>query len=227
MWGGASVCDNLTSKNMKAFKSATDHSPLMTGETVSDASAISATSLRSRFERETGPLLRSLYSVARQLTSTDADAEDLLQDTMLKAYSAYRSYETDTHLRAWLIRIMRNTWIDQYRRRQRRPTECLTDNVDDWEYSASVRLSSVEHDTADTWAIRQAFSVLPENLRRALYFAYVEGLTYEQVAHLEQIPRGAVTSRLHRAKYRLRASLTNLQEGMPLLRNEELSDLAS
>ena len=175
--------------------------------------------------------MNSLYGVARQLTPSPADAEDLLQDTIVKAYSAYHSFQTGTHLRAWLIRIMRNTWIDQHRRRQRRPTEWLTENVDDWEFLADGRHSRFEHDTMDTSEIRRAFHRLPDTLRRALYFAYIEGRPYKEIAQLERIPLGTVMSRVHRARRQLRASLAHLEFGVPRSvvtdMTEERADLAS
>ena len=159
------------------------------------------------------PCCDGLFGIARQLTPSTADAEDLLQDTMMKAYRSFRGFQAGTHLQAWLVRIMRNTWIDQYRHRRRLPTECLTGNVDDWEWLAYGRHGKVDHDGVDTASIRQAFGGLPEALQRALYFAYVEGLSHKEIAHIECIPLGMVMSRLHRARHRLRARLAKLEIG--------------
>jgi RNA polymerase sigma-70 factor (ECF subfamily) len=199
---------------MTASPFSANHSPQTTGDKSSYVSVAGDEDLRSRFEREAGPLLRSLHSLARQLTPTAADAEDLLQDTMVKAYSAFRSYEAGTHLKAWLVRIMRNTWIDQYRARQRRPAEWLTDKVDDWELLAYGRHGAVEHESAEISAIRRALHDLPASLQRAVYFAYVEGLPHKEIAQLERIPLGTVMSRLHRARQQLRASLAKPESGL-------------
>jgi RNA polymerase sigma-70 factor (ECF subfamily) len=219
-------------KCMTASPFSASRSPLTTGDKSSHVSVAGDEDLRSRFEREAAPLLRSLYGVAHQLTPTPADAEDLLQDTMVKAYSAFRSYEAGTHLKAWLVRIMRNTWIDQYRARQCRPTEWLTDDVDAWEWLAYGRHGVVEHESADTSAIRRALSDLPVTLHRAVYFAYFEELPHKDIAELERIPLGTVMSRLHRARQRLRASLAKPESGLTPHdaipdRNEKLNDLAS
>ena len=126
---------------------------------------------------------------------------------------------------------MRNKWIDQYRHRQRLPTECLTDNFDDWEWRACGRHGKVDHGGVDTASIRQACGGLPEALQRALYIAYVEGLPHKEIAHIECIPFGMVMSRLHRARHRLRARLAELEIGSSprstSAPSAKLTDLAS
>ena len=95
--------------------------------------------LTARFERDAVPLLDVLYGAARRLTPSRADAEDLVQDTMLRSYSQFRLFREGTHLKAWLMRIMHNTWINNHRKRQSRPMEQLTDEIADWQHAAWQR----------------------------------------------------------------------------------------
>lgn len=179
--------------------------------------------LRERFERETTPLLRGLHLAARQLTVNAVDAEDLVQDTLLKAYSGFQTYQPDTHMRAWLLRIMRNVWIDDHRRSTRRPVEWLTGDVNSLEFNAYHR-GGPEADIVEahligspfTDALCQALRELPKNLGRALYYAYVEGFAYKEIAHMERIPVGTVMSRLYRARHAMRAALVENMPGSSL-----------
>ncbi|WP_353358256.1 sigma-70 family RNA polymerase sigma factor [Mycobacterium sp.] len=171
----------------------------------------------------------SLFGIARQLTSTVVDAEDLLQQTMVKAYSRFSSYRSDTHLKAWLVRIMRNTWIDDHRRNKARPLEHLTADVGDWEERAYERHAGSGRDTVEDRVIessvelevRRAVRQLPLDLRTVIYYAYVEGLPHKQIAEIEAIPVGTVMSRLYRARKQLHGLLV---ETLPV--SVERSDLA-
>jgi RNA polymerase sigma-70 factor, ECF subfamily len=175
----------------------------------------SETDLRRLFEHEAIPLHGSLFGIARQLTSNVADAEDLVQQTMVKAYSRFSSYRSDTHLKAWLVRIMRNTWIDDHRRNKARPIEHLTGDVGDWEERAYERHVGSGRDTVECRVIessvelevRRAVRQLPLTLRTVIYYAYVEGLPHKQIAEIEAIPIGTVMSRLYRARQQLRGLL--------------------
>ncbi|HXO50494.1 MAG TPA: sigma-70 family RNA polymerase sigma factor, partial [Mycobacterium sp.] len=143
------------------------------------------------------------------------DAEDLVQQTMVKAYSRFSSYRSDTHLKAWLVRIMRNTWIDDHRRNNARPLEHLTGDVGDWEERAYERHAGSGRDTVEGRVIessvelevRRAVRQLPIDLRTVIYYAYVEGLPHKQIAEIEAIPVGTVMSRLYRARQQLRGLL--------------------
>jgi RNA polymerase sigma-70 factor (ECF subfamily) len=175
----------------------------------------SETYLRRRFEHEAIPLHDGLFGIARQLTSNVVDAEDLVQQTMVKAYSRFSSYRSDTHLKAWLVRIMRNTWIDDHRRNKARPLEHLTGDVGDWEERAYERHAASGRDTVEGRVIessvelevRRAVRQLPMDLRTVIYYAYVEGLPHKQIAEIEAIPVGTVMSRLYRARQQLRGLL--------------------
>jgi RNA polymerase sigma-70 factor, ECF subfamily len=178
-------------------------------------SAILDAELRTRFEREAVPLLPALNRVARQLTRNAADADDLVQETMVRAYSGFIATQSQPHTKAWFIRIMRNVWIDDHRRLQRRPAECLTGDVGDWEWHARHRHAQETRDaveaqligTAAEMDVRDAFRSLSKELRRALYYAYVEGLPYKDIAEREDIPLGTVMSRLYRARRQMRQLL--------------------
>jgi RNA polymerase sigma-70 factor (ECF subfamily) len=189
----------------------------------------SETYLRRRFEHEAIPLHDGLFGIARQLTSNVVDAEDLVQQTMVKAYSRFSSYRSDTHLKAWLVRIMRNTWIDDHRRNKARPLEHLTGDVGDWEERAYERHAGSGRDTVEDRVIessvelevRRAVRQLPLDLRTVIYYAYVEGLPHKQIAEIEAIPVGTVMSRLYRARKQLHGLLV---ETLPV--SVERSDLA-
>jgi len=189
----------------------------------------SETYLRRLFEDEAIPLHDSLFGIARQLTSNVADAEDLVQQTMVKAYSSFSSYQSDTHLKAWLVRIMRNTWIDDHRRNKARPVEHLTGDVGGWEERAYERHAGTGRDTVEGRVIessvelevRRAVRQLPLDLRTVIYYAYVEGLPHKQIAEIEAIPVGTVMSRLYRARQQLRGLLV---ETLPV--SADRTDLA-
>jgi RNA polymerase sigma-70 factor (ECF subfamily) len=189
----------------------------------------SETYLRRRFVHEAIPLHDGLFGIARQLTSNVVDAEDLVQRTMVKAYSRFSSYRSDTHLKAWLVRIMRNTWIDDHRRNKARPIEHLTGDVGDWEEQAYERHAGSGRDTVESRVIessvelevRRAVRQLPMDLRTVIYYAYVEGLPHKQIAEIEAIPVGTVMSRLYRARRQLHGLLV---ETLPV--SVERSDLA-
>jgi RNA polymerase sigma-70 factor (ECF subfamily) len=178
-------------------------------------SAIASEELRIRFEKEVTPFVPTLYRVAKHFTKNTADAEDLLQETMIRAYSGFVDKQTETPSKAWFIRIMRNIWIDDYRRMQRRPIECLIPDMGEWEWSTSYRRALEARNTVEAQLIgtvvetdvRNAFQSLSDELRRALYYAYVEGFPYKDIARLEAIPLGTVMSRLYRARRQLRKSL--------------------
>ena len=174
------------------------------------------TELRRQFEHIIAPLQTTLYRIARRMTGNAADAEDLLQDTMVKAYIGFPSLQTHTHIKAWFVRIMRNIWIDDYRRSQCLPAECLTGDMAEWEWITDARHTFQRRDGVETLAIgsplrsemKHAMQSLSDDLSRALYYAYVEGRPYKEIAQLECIPLGTVMSRLHRARQLSRQLLT-------------------
>lgn len=168
-----------------------------------------------RFAREALPMLDQLYRAARRYTNNHADAEDLVQEVMLRAFRSFDQFSEGTSIRAWLLRIMTNTWINGYRWRQRRPAEVLTEQITDLEFNAGARLSAVASASAELVAlealgdeqVRNAFSALPEYHRMVLFYVDVEGFRYAEVAEMLGIPIGTVMSRLYRGRRALRELL--------------------
>ena len=177
----------------------------------------------TRFERDAIPLMDQLYDGARRMTHCRGDAEDLVQETMLKAYADFRSFRKGTYLKAWLFRIMYNTWVDGYHRTRRRPAEFLSGDISDIQLAAharqastgSVGLRSAEVEALDALRdnqIAEAIESLSESLRMVVQYAHVDGLRYREIAQIMDIPMGTVMSRLHRARTRLRTELAELAE---------------
>jgi len=172
--------------------------------------------LTARFERDAIPLLDQLYGGAHRMTRSRADAEDLVQDTMLRAYTGFRSFRQGTHLKAWLFRIMHNTWIDDYHKARRRPIEHLSGDITDWRHADrqtcwECRSAEVEAlEALPDSEITEALDSLPAGLRITIYYADVCGHTYKEIADIMGVPTGTVMSRLHRARRRLRRQLADL-----------------
>jgi RNA polymerase sigma-70 factor (ECF subfamily) len=196
----------------------------------SSAAAIGApesdAELTARFERDAIPLIDQLYRGAHRIVRTHVDAEDLLQETMLKAHANFRSFRQGTNLRAWLFRIMTNTWITTYRTTQRRPAAHLSGHISDRQLAAYDRQGSRSVQSAEAAALEQipyvetatALQQLPEHLRMVVYYAYVEQLPHREIAEIMGTPLGTVMSRLHRARARLRMLLSEMAYEQGVLR---------
>jgi RNA polymerase sigma-70 factor (ECF subfamily) len=173
------------------------------------------TELRARFTAEVWPLVDVLFRGARRLTRNDADAEDLLQETLVHAYTGFRTYQQGTNLKAWLFRIQYNQWVNAYRRRERRPAEVLSDVITDRELAdqgahESRGLRSAECEVLDLLPdsdLRDAMGRLSEGFQQVLFYADVEGYTYAETATVMDIPIGTVMSRIARARVQLRRAL--------------------
>jgi RNA polymerase sigma-70 factor, ECF subfamily len=170
--------------------------------------------LRERFEREVLPLLPNLYSAALRMTRNPADAEDLVQETYLRAYRGFSGFEEGTNLRAWMYRILTNTFINSYRKKQREPVTVQEDDLDEWYLYDKLGESGVEP-SAEAEVIRsmpdedvqKALEALPEGFRLAVLLADVEGFSYKEIAEILGIPIGTVMSRLHRGRRALEKAL--------------------
>jgi RNA polymerase sigma-70 factor (ECF subfamily) len=177
-----------------------------------DATVVAIDDPSARFVRDVMPLVDQLYRAARRYTRSTADAEDLVQETMVKAYAGFHTFTVGTNIRAWLIRILTNTWITSYRTAQRRPDEVLAADVTDMRPSAS-QSQSAELAVLEAMGdedVRDALQALPEHQRLVVYYADVEGFRYKEIAAILDTPLGTVMSRLHRGRTNLRTLLVDI-----------------
>jgi RNA polymerase sigma-70 factor, ECF subfamily len=182
--------------------------------------------LDARFEAEAMPLLAGLYSGAYRLTRNAADAEDLVQETYLRAYRGFHQFEPGTNLKAWLYRILMNTFINSYRKRQREPQTVSDDEIEDWYlYSKMVERGtepSAEASVIESLPdedVQAALAELPEQFRVAVLLADVEGFSYKEIAEITEVPIGTVMSRLHRGRKALEKALWNKVRERGLVRD--------
>ena len=171
--------------------------------------------LRERFDRDVMPLLSSLYPAALRMTRNPADAEDLVQETFLRAYRGFAGFQEGTNLKAWLYRILTNSFINTYRKKQREPVTVEgPDDIDEWYLFDRLGARHVEPsaeaevlDTIPDEDVKRALESLPEGFRLAVLLADVEGFSYKEIAEMMDIPIGTVMSRLHRGRKALEKAL--------------------
>ncbi len=171
----------------------------------------------ARFEREAMPLLDQMYSAALRTTRNPTDAEDLVQETYAKAFAAFHQYRPGTNLKAWMYRILTNSFINSYRKKQRQPLESDAGEVEDYQLARAASHTSTGLRSAETEAldhlpdsdVTRALASIGEDFRMAVYLADVEGFSYKEIAEIMDTPIGTVMSRLHRGRKQLRELLTD------------------
>mgnify|MGYP002886371186 CR=1 FL=1 len=186
--------------------------PQPTPQTYDPATASSTPdneALQARFMDEAMPLMDQLFGAALGMTRNRADAEDLVQETYLKAYQKFHQYKPGTNIKAWLYRILTNTYITSYRKAQRSPKRASTDTVEDWQ--TGLKSAEVEAlEALPSAQLREALDSLSEEHRMVVLMADVEGMSYKEIAEELGVPMGTVMSRLNRARKNLRSSLADV-----------------
>src|SRR5207249_3428930 len=182
--------------------------------------------LRARFESEALPMLPGMYSAAYRLTRNAAEAEDLLQETFLRAYRGFHQFRPGTNLKAWLYRILTNTFINSYRKKQREPQTISDEEVEDWylysklaEQGAEPSAETAVLESLPDEDVQDALASLPEQFRIAVMLADVEGFSYREIAEITDVPIGTVMSRLHRGRKALEKRLWDVVRERGLVRD--------
>ena len=201
---------------------------LMDIDDVAPAAALDAVDAKKRlFEEQALPFMDQLYAAAMRMTRNPSDAADLVQETFVKAFQAFGQFQQGTNLKAWLYRIQTNTFINIYRKNQRNPYQGTIDDLEDWQLGGaesvtqtlstrSAEAEAIDHLPDST--VKEALQSIPEDFRLAVYFADVEGFSYQEIADIMKTPVGTVMSRLHRGRRMLRDLLSDYarERGIPV-----------
>lgn len=167
---------------------------------------------RTQFEEQALPFMDQLYGAAMRMTRNPSDAADLVQETFVKAFASWASFTQGTNLKAWLYRILTNTYINTYRKKQREPYQGTIDELEDWQLGGAESTTATSSRSAEAEAIdrmpasvvKDALQSIPDDFRMAVYLADVEGFAYQEIADIMKTPIGTVMSRLHRGRRMLR-----------------------
>jgi len=171
---------------------------------------------RQRFQADALPMLDSLYGAALRMTRNPQDAEDLVQETMMRAYRAFGRFEAGTNLKAWLFRILTNAHINTYRKRQREPQKVSSDEVEEFDLYRELKNHDSQFDSTPESIVLdslvdsdiiEAIDDLPEQFRLAVVLSDIEGFSYAEMAQIMDVPMGTVMSRLHRGRKALQKRL--------------------
>jgi RNA polymerase sigma-70 factor, ECF subfamily len=184
---------------------------------------------KALFEGQALQYMDQLYAAAMRLTRNPADAADLVQETFVKAYQAFGQFQQGTNLKAWLYRIQTNTFINNYRKNQRNPYQGTIDDLEDWQLGNAESATATSGRSAEAEAIdhlpdsavKDALQAIPEDFRMAVYFADVEGFSYQEIADIMKTPVGTVMSRLHRGRRMLRDLLADYARERGIVPPEE------
>ncbi len=186
---------------------------------------------KDKFVEDSMEYMPQLYSAALRMTRNVQDAEDLVQETYLKAYRAYENFETGTNLKAWLYRILTNTFINIYRAKQRKPEESGLDDTEElylfrkWGNSQNEMGRSAEEVVLNSLTddeVKEAIEALPEQFRIAVLLADVEGFSYQEIAEILGVPSGTVMSRIHRGRKLLQKYLHEYAVRRGLVKDDTL-----
>jgi RNA polymerase sigma-70 factor, ECF subfamily len=188
---------------------------------------------KQRFQADVPPLLDSLYGGALRMTRNPADAEDLVQETMLRAYRSFDRFEAGTNLKAWLFRIMTNAYINIYRKKQREPQKVSTDEIEDFDLYQELKNHDIQFtetpeslvldELVDT-DILQAIEDLPDQFRLAVVLSDMEGFSYAEMAEIMDVPMGTVMSRLHRGRKSLQKRLWDIARDRGIVKGGPAGD---
>jgi RNA polymerase sigma-70 factor (ECF subfamily) len=189
--------------------------PRETEPELKPAPIVDPAQLRDLFEAQALPFLDQLYAAAMRMTRNPSDAQDLVQETFVKSFASFKQFEQGTNLKAWLYRILTNTFINTYRKKQREPYQGTIDDLEDWQMGGAESTTAMSSRSAEAEAIdhlpdsavKDALQSIPEDFRLAVYFADVEGFSYQEIAEIMKTPIGTVMSRLHRGRRLLREML--------------------
>ncbi|KAB1645666.1 MULTISPECIES: sigma-70 family RNA polymerase sigma factor [unclassified Pseudoclavibacter] len=189
-----------------------------------DVTRLSADERRELFQQQAMPFIDQLYGVAMRMTRNPSDAQDLVQETYAKAFQAFGSFRQGTNLKAWLYRILTNTYINTYRKKQRTKGTESIDALEEWQMGGAESATATSSRSAEIEAldrmpesqVKEALQNLPEDFRLAVLLADVEGFSYQEIADVMKTPIGTVMSRLHRGRKLLRTELADYAKQLGL-----------